>query len=242
MDTRFRPVFPKISFASKPSSLPGTLHACFLCLFLMALWFGPRTVPCIYRSASWRLMERCSRNSSCQQASLSLPFCMHVLYVFPDRLPRRAKGFGSLYASACGRPWSTGRTGGARYLLAASTACPSIVQAFGSIGFTTQSQTAVSAGLYTVCATNACRGQALRPRAPSMLLACAAAIGSAGSTADASATAAAVESAAAASGRSRRKRVHIPAAGEGPSAERGVGEAEHEVVGQHRGKRSAAVA
>ena len=70
------------------------------------------------------------------------------------------KAFGCLYASACGRLWSMGRTGGARYLLAANTAGHRIVQVFGFIGFTTQSQTA-AAGLYTVCATKACRGPAL---------------------------------------------------------------------------------
>ena len=47
--------FPEITFASNPFFAWNS--ACVFAMpFLMAQWFGPRTLPCFYRSASWRLM------------------------------------------------------------------------------------------------------------------------------------------------------------------------------------------
>ena len=94
------------------------------------------------------------QNNSCQQAPLSLAFCMHVLSVFTDTMVRRAIGV-SLTLRKCLRPTMVMEWDGLAELH--TSACPSIPQACTSSVSRHESQTAAG-GLYTVYALTVCAG------------------------------------------------------------------------------------
>ena len=104
---------------------------------------------------------RAGQNNSCQQAALSLAFCMHVLSVFTDTMVRRAIGV-SLNLRKCLRPTMVMAWDGLAGLH--TSACPSrfrkhVLHQFHDINLRLQQ------GGFTLSMRQLpCRGPAVRPR------------------------------------------------------------------------------